>query len=114
MFANPFSLPLAILAYEQRALRPLVDELNVTERQYLRAMSNSLNEQRLASSAAVSQLMGKPQSSLSRTRAKLIGSGIIAAPEHGSLMFCIPYLADFVLKDAASSSAADAARRRMV
>ncbi|MCR5206257.1 MAG: hypothetical protein K6E47_14610 [Lachnospiraceae bacterium] len=36
---------------------------------------------------------------LSRPRVYLIDHGIIAAPERGKVMFCIPYLADFLKKD---------------
>ena len=54
------------------------------------------------------------QNKLSKVRASLIDNGIIAAPEHGKVMFCIPYLADYVKKDKVSSNAVEVARARRV
>lgn len=104
----------AVFAYERRALKPLVDELPATEQKYLRAMSEHLNEQRLASTNEVARALGVEQKGLSQARARLIGSGIIAAPERGRVMFCIPYLADYMQKEGAESSVIAEARRRRV
>ena len=108
------TIPLATVSYEQRALRPLLDELSETERKYLVAMSKNLDGERMAFTSVVANALGKPQESLSRARAKLIGNGIIAAPERGKVMFCIPYLADYVLKEEAVSTPVDIARKRRV
>ena len=89
----------ALLSYEQRALKPLFEELSEGEKQYLIKMSECMGEDRLASTADISRALGVAQSKLSRTRMNLIDHGIIAAPEHGKVVFCIPYLADYVKKD---------------
>ena len=104
----------ALLTYEHRALKPLLEDLPGSERKYLSAVSECLGEDRLASASDIAGLLGTAQNRLSKTRATLIGHGIIAAPEHGKIMFCIPYLADFVKKDAVASSAVEIARKRRV
>lgn len=86
----------AMLSYEDRALKPLMDELPNSERRYLSAMSGCLNDDRLASTADIAKSLNTHQNKLSKIRANLIDNGIIAAPERGYLMFCIPYLADYV------------------
>lgn len=108
------AIPRAILAYEQRALKPLLGELPQTESSYLKAMARHLNEDRLASTSDVADALGKAQQSLSQARARLIDNGIIASPGHGKVMFCIPYLANYVLQGATESSVIAQARKRMV
>lgn len=104
----------AIFAYEQRALRPLLDELPNSERSYLVKMSECLDSDRLADTSDIARRLGIAQNKLSRPRAYLIDHGIIASPEHGKVMFCIPYLADFVKKDEYISDAITIARQRRV
>lgn len=59
--------------------------------------------------------MGLTQNKLSRPRAYLINHGIIAAPERGKVMFCIPYLADYVKKiDEQETNVVKVARQRRV
>ena len=91
-------IPLAIDAYERRALRPMIDELNRLEQDYLRAMSGNLGDDRIAQTAKIAQALNKQQKQLSRTREALIGAGIILVPARGQVMFNVPYLADYVLK----------------
>ncbi|MBR4145088.1 MAG: ATP-binding protein [Lachnospiraceae bacterium] len=104
----------AIYAYEQRALKPLLDELPNNERMYLTRMSECLGEDRLATSSEIARKMSVKQSNLSRARAYLIDHGIIAAPEHGKVMFCIPYLADYVKKGEQIAGTVEIARQRRV
>ena len=104
----------ALLTYEQRALKPLLEELPASERKYLSAVSACLGEDRLAAASDVAGLMGLAQNRLSKMRATLIDYGILAAPEHGKIMFCIPYLADFVKKKGSASSVIEIARKRRV
>mgnify|MGYP002627175795 CR=1 FL=1 len=108
------AMSLAVLAYERRALKPLVEELPRTERRYLSAMAECLDDDRLARTSAVAERLGMTQKSLSQARSRLMGNGIIAAPERGAVMFCIPYLADFVTKEEATSTAVEIARMRKV
>ena len=104
----------SIFAYEQRSLKPGIDELPNSEKKYLRTMSDCLNEDRLAATADIAHGLGTTQSKLSKTRAYLIDNGIIAAPEQGKVMFCIPYLADYVKKDLNKSDVVEIARQRRV
>ena len=90
--------PLAIDAYERRALRPMIDELNSLERNYLKAMALCLSEDRVAQTASIARSLDKQQRQLSRARESLIGAGIILVPARGEVMFNIPYLADYVRK----------------
>ena len=103
-----------LLAYEQRALAPLFEEIPNREKQYLIKMSECMGEDRLVLTSDISQNMGVAMNKLSKTRAYLLDHGIIAAPEHGKVMFCIPYLADYVKKDRAVSNAVEVARQRRV
>ncbi len=77
-------------------------------------MSESLNSDRLADASDIARRSGVSQNKLSRPRAYLIDHGIIAAPEHGKVMFCIPYLADYVKKEEFISDAITVARQRRV
>ena len=104
----------ALFAYEQRALKPLIDELPNSERTYLTKMSECLNSDRLADTSDIARGLGTSSSKLSRPRAYLIDHGIIASPERGKLMFCIPYLADYVKKDEQISDVIAVARQRRV
>lgn len=104
----------ALLAYERRALEPLMDELPDSERKYLSAMSECLNDDRLASTSDIAAYMNANQSRISKNRAHLIDNGIIAAPERGFVMFCIPYLADYARKGRTTTTAIEIARKRRV
>ena len=77
-------------------------------------MSECLNEDRLADTSEIARKSGATQSKLSRPRAHLIDHGIIAAPEQGKVMFCIPYLADYVKKADNISDVIAVARQRRV
>ena len=104
----------ALFAYEQRALKPLWDELPNNEKKYLITMSECLNSDRLADTSDIARELGLTSNKTSRQRAYLIDRGIIAAPEHGKVMFCIPYLADYVKKDEYVSDVITVARNRGV
>lgn len=105
-------LPLARTAYERRALQPLIDELSPREIDYLKAMSVCLSEDRLAKVSDVARELDKDIRQLSGVRAKLIDNGIVASPQRGYLMFCIPYLADYVTSPDAPNSALETIRQR--
>jgi hypothetical protein len=104
----------AVFAYEQRALKPLLEEIPNNEKAYLTKMSEALDADRLSETAEIARGMGVSQNRLSRPRAYLIDQGIIAAPEHGKVMFCIPYLADYVKKSDSMANAVKVARQRKV
>lgn len=104
----------AKFAYEQRALKPLVDELPNSEKNYLIKMSECLKTDRLADTSDIAHSLGVTMNKTSRARAYLIDQGIIASPEQGKVMFCIPYLADYVKKDECVSDAITIARQRGV
>lgn len=104
----------AIFAYDQRALKPLLDELPNSEKTYLVKMSECLNSDRLAETSDIASRLGVTQNKLSKSRSYLIDHGIIASPERGKVMFCIPYLADYVKKDEYISDVITVARQRRV
>lgn len=104
----------ALFAYEQRALKPLLDELPNSEKTYLIKMAECLDTDRLADTLDIARGLGVTQSKLSKTRAYLINHGIIASPERGKVMFCIPYLSDYVKKEEPLSNAITVARQRRV
>ncbi len=109
-----YAIDKAIFAYEQRALKPLLDELPSSEKSYLVKMSECLSPDRLAETSEIARKLGVTQNKVSKPRANLINHGIIASPEHGKVMFCIPYLADYVKKDEYISDAITVARQRRV
>lgn len=104
----------ALTVYERRALKPLMEELPTSGQKYLRIMSDQLNDERLAQTADVAKALGVSSNKLSQVRAHLIDQGIIASPERGTLMFCIPYLADYVKKEKQTDHVIDVARARRV
>ena len=104
----------ALQAYELRALKPLLDEQPDSAKNYLRAMSTVLDDDRLASTSKIANEIGVDNNNLSRVRAHLIDNGIIAAPEFGKVMLCIPYLADYINKDTSVTDTVEIARQRRV
>ncbi len=77
-------------------------------------MSECLNSDRLADTSNIACRSGVSQNKLSRPRAYLIDHGIIVASELGKVMFCIPYLADYVKKEEYISDTITVARQRRV
>lgn len=108
------SKALSLTAYERRALQPLLDELTDAEVCYLRAASSTLDEERLARTADIARKLGKNLHQLSRVREQLIGYGYLASPAYGKLTFCVPYLADYVMRSDDTSSALSVVRQRRV
>ena len=108
------SIDHALKTYELRALKPLVDELPESDQKYLRAMSEVLDSERLALTSNIAKALDSTANKVGRARAHLIDNGIIAAPEHGKVMFCIPYLASYVKRDRVVSDVVEIARKRRV
>lgn len=104
----------ARFAYEQRALKPLLEELPESDKVYLSKMSECLNTERLADSSEIARRLGVPIGKVSKQRGHLIDHGIIAAPERGKVMFCIPYLAVYVKQEEDIPDAITVARQRRV
>ena len=92
----------ARLAFERRALRPMVGELTDAQREYLRATAQIIcatnGESNAVRSGEVAQFLGKETKSLSSTRESLVRLGILLVPAHGQIMFGIPYLRSYLLK----------------
>lgn len=86
-------------SYERRALAPMLDELTNAEREYLTAMSKAMGDQPMVKTSAVADALGKNPSAVGKVRDSLLNLGIVAVPEYGSLMFAIPLLRQFVLKE---------------
>lgn len=89
-------IPMAIAAYERRALKPLVDELTGSERTYLLAMAEVAGEDGTSTTHDVAHRIGKTTSQLSRVRESLLNYGTIIAPERGRVMFNVAYLRGYI------------------
>lgn len=92
-------LPDVVEAYEQRSLAPIVDAVSNAERAYLVAMATVINEDRVATSADIAKALGKTTQQASPTRQKLLREGIIVSISRGKMMFNIPYLREYLLKE---------------
>ncbi len=92
------SAPLALVAYERRALAPIVDALTKGETDYLCAMADSVDEAHVARSSGIAERLGKTAKQTSRIRDKMLREGIVISVGHGELMFNIPYLREYVKK----------------
>ena len=103
-------LPRAIAAYERRALRPMIEELNESERAYLGAMARRIDSERMVSTGDIADELGKNQNELSPTRKNLIKKGIAIVPKRGYLMFNVPYLAGYMQNEATSDKEVELAR----
>ena len=51
-------------------------------------------------SGEVARRLGKQPTQLGPVRAKLIAKGLVFAPEHGSIAFTVPGMADFIARQA--------------
>ncbi len=105
------SAPLAIAAYERRALKPMLDERTNEERRYLASMSKVLDEQREAKTADIAQELGKTPQQASRVRQSLLKCGIIIATGRGKVMFNVPYLREYIVKDPTPDANANLVRQ---
>ena len=97
---------MALSTYEARALAPLVSELSETERAYLRAMVDVMDERHIAKTVRVAARLNRKPASLTRARDTLLRDGIIIAPERGSVRFAIPYLRDYLTQGSQQNSVA--------
>lgn len=86
----------------------------MTENIYLVQTSECLDSDHLAETSEIARGLGVSANIISKSRARLIDHGIIAAPERGKVMFCIPYLADYVKKEGYITDAIAIARMRRV
>lgn len=111
---------MAMVEYNQRVLKPMVGELSPLEVEYLKAMSMTLNDDRLASLKKVSGQFKQSSAELIETREQLIRDGIIALQETDKpddpvmLMFCVPYLSKYVVSKSKASDVVAVARSRRV
>jgi hypothetical protein len=64
------------------------------ERDFLRAMA--IDDGRPSRTGEVAERLGKATTSLGPARAQLIAKGIIYSPEHGTLAYTVPGMADYV------------------
>lgn len=92
--------PIALEAYYHRALEPMVAVLPRSSVEYLRAMALELDGRRMASTRAIAERLGKEQKQLSMTREALLADDLVVVPERGKLAFKIPYLADYLVREA--------------
>ena len=91
-------LPIALEAYERRALRPTVDSLAPSAQSYLRAMVATMGEDHVARTGDVASTLGKSHQQLAGARQALIDEGLIVACGHGRVRFAVPYLRTYLSK----------------
>ncbi|HET7397356.1 MAG TPA: ATP-binding protein [Intrasporangium sp.] len=72
------------------------DRATPGERDYLRAMA--VDGAGPSSSGEVAARLGKSHTSLGPVRAKLIGKGLVYAPEHGQIAYTVPGMAAFITR----------------
>lgn len=53
----------------------------------------------MARTADIARELGRAQNSLSQAREYLLENGIVYSPRRGQLIFLVPYLADYLLRD---------------
>lgn len=90
--------PIAMEAYERRALRPMLSALAPSMQAYLRAMANSMDDSHVASTGAVAKLLGKTHQQVASARQSLIDEGVIVASGYGLVRFAVPYLRTYLAK----------------
>ena len=91
-------LPLALEAYERRALRPMMSVLAPSAQSYLRAMAATAGENHIARTGDIAKYLGKTHQQLTSTRKMLVDEGIIVACGHGQVRFAVPYLRAYMSK----------------
>jgi hypothetical protein len=91
-------VPTIFDAYERRALRPVVDELPRSQRDYLAAMARVIGPDRTVLTRDVAAALGKPAKSTSAARDGLLRQGLVVGAGRGVLMFNVPYLQHYMLK----------------
>lgn len=104
------SFPAVLAAYENRALRPIVDALSPAESEYLGAMAAVIHSDRTVLTREVADRLGKSQQSTSPARDGLVKEGIVVSTGYGKLMFNMPYLQSYLLKDRPEEDEARLAR----
>ena len=89
---------MALEAYERRALRPLLDELSESERDYLRAMASVADASFVSRVGKVADKLGRTTQQMAPTRQSLVGKGAIVVAGRGLVRFNVPYLRTYVQK----------------
>ena len=70
------------------------ERATTAEKRYMRAMG--VDGENGSSSSAVGARLGRSQSSVAPLRARLMGKGLIYAPDHGVVAFTVPGMAAFI------------------
>lgn len=91
-------LPLAMQAYERRALRPMLSSLSPRAQSYLRAMAATMKDDHIARTGDVAKQLGKTHQQLASVRQALIDEGVIVPYDYGRVRFAVPYLRAYLAK----------------
>lgn len=86
----------AIAALDRGFFRSRWERATPAEQSYLRAMSIDNNGASL--SGDVASRLGRTVQALGPVRSKLIGKGLVYAPEHGHVAFTVPLMAEFIAR----------------
>lgn len=87
--------PLALEAYRENVLAPILDALPQKLSEYLRAMCEVGDEQGSISTGEVARCLGKTQSQVSSYRKRLIDRRLIEAGERGRVLFLLPHIREY-------------------
>lgn len=80
---------------EDNVFKPILAPLSDNDRLFLRALARCGGT---VTTAKLQAKLGKKGPAIQPYRKRLIEAGIIEAPRRGELVFAVPYLADYLLK----------------
>lgn len=87
--------PLALEAYRENVLVPILDALPTSLSDYLRAMCEVEHKQGIISTGAVASHMGKTPAQVSSYRKRLIERRLIEAEGRGRVLFLLPHVREY-------------------
>ena len=91
--------PIAMNAFERRALQPLMNSLSSSAQAYLRAMAKTMGDDHVAETSDIAAYLGKTHQQLGVVRQTLIGEGVVVSPGFGRIRFAIPYLRTYLVEE---------------
>lgn len=87
----------AISSLGMQVHQPELKYLTQAETKFVEAMAKAMTDTHQAAISEVAKILGKPVTSLSDVRAKLLLKEVISVPAHGKLSFRLPYFKEYLL-----------------
>lgn len=81
---------------EDNVFKPILTPLSENDKKFLMALARC---GRVATTARLQASLGKRGPAVQPYRKRLIEAGVIEAPRRGELVFAVPYLADYLMKE---------------